>query len=119
VTALVGATMLGAAHATEVQEVVSEGGVRAYLVHEPTLPFISLSFRLEAGAVFDPEGRAGLANMLSALLDEGAGPYDSQAFQAELEDNAIQLSFDADRDRFAGTLKTLDDTRAPAFDLRR
>ena len=50
--------------------------------------------------------------MASGLLDEGAGPYDSQAFRAELEDNAIRLSFEADRDGITGELRTLTATRA-------
>jgi zinc protease len=57
--------------------------------------------------------------MAAGLLDEGAGPYDSQAFRAELEDNAIRLSFDADRDGVSGELKTLTDRRAHAFELLR
>ncbi len=100
-----------------VEEVITSRGVRALLLREPTLPFISLSFQFEAGAAQDPEGREGLAHMLSGLLDEGAGPYDSEAFRRALEDNAIRLSFDADRDTFSGELKTLNDTRALAFEL--
>jgi zinc protease len=57
--------------------------------------------------------------MTAGLLDEGAGPYDSQAFRGELEDNAIRLSFDADRDGFSGELKTLTEKRGHAFELLR
>jgi zinc protease len=52
-------------------------------------------------------------------LDEGAGELDSQEFRTELEDLAIQLSFDADRDQFTGRLKTLTEHRAQAFELLR
>mgnify|MGYP006176947795 CR=1 FL=1 len=38
---------------------------------------------------------------------------------SELEDLAIQLSFDADRDQFTGRLKTLTQHRARAFELMR
>lgn len=67
----------------------------------------------------DPQGKEGLAYMMAGVLDEGAGPYDSQAFRRELEDNAIKLSFDADRDSFTGNLTTLTETREHAFDLLR
>lgn len=102
-----------------VEEVVSPGGVRAYLVTERSVPFLTLALHFRAGAVHDPPDRAGLATMVAGLLDEGAGPYDSLAFRRELEDNAIRLSFDADLDGFTGTLKTLTATRDHAFELLR
>lgn len=102
-----------------VEEVVSELGVRAYLIPEPSIPFLSLALHVAGGAATDPPGQEGLAYMTAALLDEGAGPYDSQAFRAELEDNAIRLQFDVDRDGFSGELKTLTETREKAFDLLR
>jgi zinc protease len=42
---------------------------------------------------------------------------DSQAFRAALEDNAIRLSFDADRDGINGELRTLTANRELAFEL--
>ena len=107
------------AHATEVQEVISSAGIRAYLVRETTIPFVSMAFQFRGGASLDPDGKEGLAYMAAGLLDEGSGPYDSQSFRAELEDNAIRLSFDADRDAFSGSLKTLTETREHAFELLR
>ncbi|MCS6878476.1 MAG: insulinase family protein [Geminicoccaceae bacterium] len=102
-----------------VEEVVSPKGIRAYLVTERSVPFLTLALHFRAGAVLDPPDRCGLATMVAGLLDEGAGPYDSQAFRRELEDNAIRLTFDADLDGFTGTLKTLTATRDHAFDLLR
>ncbi len=55
--------------------------------------------------------------MLTSLLDEGAGDLTSQDFQTKLEENAIRLSFDAGRDRFYGSLRTLSPNRDLAFEL--
>jgi len=55
----------------------------------------------------------------AGVIDEGAGPYDSQAFRGQLEDNAIRLSFDVDRDACTCDLRTLTATRELAFDLLR
>lgn len=104
---------------THVEEVVSPGGIRAYLVREPSIPFLSMSFQFTGGSAADPDGKEGLSYMVAGLIDEGAGPFDSQAFRAELEDNAIRLSFDADRDSISGSLKTLSETRDHAFELLR
>jgi zinc protease len=105
--------------AAKVQHVVSPGGIEAYLISEPAIPFMSLSMRFKGGAIGDPEGKEGLANLISGLLDEGAGDLDSQAFRTKLEDLAIRLSFDAGRDAFTGDLKTLTENRDRAFELLR
>lgn len=103
----------------QVEHVVSDGGIEAYLINEPSIPFLSLSLQFEGGAALDPAGKEGLAHMVSGLLDEGAGELDSQAFRTELEDRAMRLSFDASRDRFTGQLKTLTEHRERAFELMR
>jgi zinc protease len=121
--ALVMAAALGAmpaAHAaSKVERVVSPGGIEAYLINEPSIPFLSLALHFKGGAALDPAGKEGLAYMVSGLLDEGAGDLDSQAFRTELEDRAIRLSFDAGRDGFTGQLKTLTEHRERAFELLR
>ena len=45
-----------------------------------------------------PPARPGAATMLAGLLDEGAGDLDVQAFQQALDEKAIELSFNCDRD---------------------
>lgn len=102
-----------------VQEVVSPGGIQAYLVSEPSIPFLSLSFRFAGGSALDPAGKEGVAYLISGLLDEGAGELDGQAFRTALEDDAIRLSFDASRDEFTGLLKTLTESRERGFELLR
>jgi zinc protease len=105
--------------AAKVERVVSPGGIEAYLVREPSIPFLSMSIHFAGGSALDPSGKEGLAYMVSGLLDEGAGALDSQAFRTELEDLAIRLSFDAERDSFTGELKTLSQHRRRAFELLR
>lgn len=105
--------------AAKVQHVISPGGIEAYLISEPAIPFMSLGMRFKGGSIGDPVGKEGLANLLSAVLDEGAGDLDSQAFRTELEDLAIKLSFDTGRDAFMGELKTLTENRDRAFELLR
>jgi zinc protease len=112
-------TALDAHAAAKVEHVVSPGGIEAYLIYEPAIPFMSLSLRFKGGTIADPEGKEGLAYLVSGLLDEGAGELDSQAFRTELEDLAISLSFDAGRDDFTGSLKTLTEHRDRAFELLR
>ena len=106
------------AAAVEVQRVVSPTGIEAWLIEDKTVPLISVSFAFEgAGAAADDDQRSGLANLLSGMLDEGAGEYESQRFQQALSDHSISLSFSAGRDHFTGALKVLNRDRERAFDL--
>ena len=103
--------------ATEIQQVTSPGGITAWLVHEPKIPMLSMRFGFAGGSATDPAGKKGLANMVSGLLDEGAGELDSQAFQMRLEELSISLSFSARSDYFSGRLRTLGENREEAFRL--
>jgi zinc protease len=107
------------AKAIEIERVISDRGIEAWLVKDPSLPIISMQFVFPGGAAADPADRTGLANMVSGLLDEGAGDFDSQAFQRRLSDESIALSFNASRDNFSGSLKTLTRNRDEAFELLR
>jgi zinc protease len=107
------------ARAVGVQQVASPKGVKAWLVEDYTVPIVTMNFAFRGGAAQDPEGKAGLANLMSGLLDEGAADLDSRAFQAKLEDLSINLSFDAGSDAFYGNLRTLKQNASEAFELMR
>ena len=98
---------------------VSGGGVEAWLVEDRSNPIITARIAFRGGAATDPVGKAGLAEMVSALLDEGAGELDSAAFQGRLEELAVTLRFDADLDAFGGRVETLSEHRDEAFALLR
>ena len=105
--------------ATTIERVVSPLGIEAWLVHEPAVPLIAVDFAFVGGAVQDLAGKAGTANLVASLLDEGAGDLDSKTFHDRLERKAIELSFAADRDTLRGSLRTLTENRDEAFgDLR-
>ena len=104
------------AHATTIERVLSPGGIEAWLVREPAVPLIAIDFAFSGGAAQDPPGKAGTANLVTSLLDEGAGDLDSKTFHDRLERKAIELSFRADRDNVRGSLRTLVENRDEAFD---
>ena len=107
------------AQAVPIERVISPGGLEAWLVRQETVPLISLEFAFAGGAAQDPAEKAGVANMVSALLDEGAGDLDSRAFHEKLEGKAIELRFRAGRDYFNGSLRTLNEHRDDAIELLR
>lgn len=87
--------------------VVEAGGISAWLVEDHAVPVVSLSWAWRGGAALDPQGREGAATMAAALLTEGAGPLPATAFADALRDQAIGLSFSADRDSFEGGFRAL------------
>jgi zinc protease len=106
-----------ASRASTVQKVVSKGGIEAWLVEDYTVPLIALEFVFKGGASQDPPGKPGTAALLAGLLDEGAGPYDSESFHRALEEDAIEISFSADRDVLTGRMQSLARNLDRAFSL--
>jgi zinc protease len=105
--------------ATNIERVVSPGGIEAWLVQEPAVPLIAVDFAFAGGAVQDPRGKGGTANFAASLLDQGAGDLDSKAFAEHLARKAVEMSFRAERDNIRGALRTLVENRDEAFeDLR-
>ena len=105
------------ARSSRVERVVSPGGIEAWLVRQTHLPVMALSFAVRGGAAQDPAGREGAANLLAAMMDEGAGDLDSEAFNRRLQDRAIEMSFAASRDLFSGSVRSLSEHRGEAMAL--
>lgn len=103
--------------AADIQEVVSPGGIKAWLVEEHSIPIVSMNVVWRGGSSLDPADKAGLAHLAASTMDEGAGELDSKAFQGRLSDLAIELSFDVGKDNFSGSLKTLSENTDEAFRL--
>ena len=102
---------------TQAVPVAVAPGIEAWHVESPVVPLIALAFTFEGGAAQDPEGKAGVAQMLARLLDEGAGDLTSDAFQERLAARAIELSFHAGSDALGGSLKMLVKHADEAIDL--
>lgn len=113
------ATTEAPSRAAAVQKVFSKAGIEAWLVEDYTVPLIALEFAFKGGASQDPIGKPGTAALLAGLLDEGAGPYDSESFHRALEEDAIELSFSADRDVLTGRMQSLARNISRAFALLR
>src|SRR5262249_13592790 len=105
------------AHATDIEEVTSKAGIKAWLVEDHKLPLIALHFAFRGGVEQDPPQKQGVATLTMSLLDGGAAQYDAAAFQQQLADHSILMRFEAGRDELAGNIKALREERQTAFDL--
>jgi zinc protease len=107
------------AQAVEIKRVVSPGGIEAWLVEDKSVPVVALEAAFAGGAATDPKEKPGLANLTASLLDEGAGSYDSQAYQTRMEDIASSIHFTASQDNVTADVKTLSEHVETAFELLR
>ena len=60
-------------NALDVKEVNYYKDRKAWLVNDNNLPIVSIKFAFKAGSGLDSKGKKGTANLVSSLLDEGAG----------------------------------------------
>ncbi|WP_322895006.1 MULTISPECIES: pitrilysin family protein [unclassified Yoonia] len=117
-TALWVALIASAAQAEiDIQEITSPGGINAWVVEEPSIPFVALEIRFRGGASLDAPGKRGAVNLMAALLEEGAGDLDAQAFQTELESLAARFSFRASDDTISISAQFLTENQDDALAL--
>ena len=99
------------ARAVEIQEVTSPGGIQAWLVQEDSIPFLSLEIRFLGGSALDPEGKRGVTNLMTALIEEGAGDLDATAFAEARDGLAASLGFRAFNDALSVSARMLTENR--------
>jgi zinc protease len=105
--------------AMDIERVTSPGGIEAWLVESHANPLIAMRFAFLGGAAQDPDDKQGLAYFVSGLMDEGAGDFDSVAFQERLQTLAMRMDIDAGRDVMLGNVQMLTANMDASFDLLR
>lgn len=101
----------------EIVEVVSPGGIRAWLVEEPSIPFVALELRFRGGTALDAPGARGAINLMTATLEEGAGDLDARGFAEAQENLAARFSFDSWDDAVTVSARFLTENRAESLAL--
>lgn len=117
--ALILALALPAQGAVRIEPVTTEAGTLVWLVEDRSIPILALELIFPGGGVLDPEGAEGATALMAALLGEGAGEMDAQAFAAALEDTAGDVSISANRDSVSLTIRTLSENRDSVIELAR
>ena len=104
---------------TAAQDVTSPGGIHAWLVEDHAIPFVALELRFKGGTSLDAPGKRGAVNLMTGLLEEGAGSLDAQGFAEARDALAADFSFDAGSDTVAVSARMLTEDRDKAVDLLR
>lgn len=102
-----------------IQEITSPGGINAWLVTEPSIPFTSLEIRIRGGANLDLDGKRGATNLMMALLEEGSAEMDARGFAAAREGLAASYGFDTYDDVIALSATFLTENQDQAVALFR
>ena len=102
---------------TQIQEVTSPGGIKAWLVEDHGIPFTALSIDFKGGTSLDAKGKRGAVNLMTALIEEGSGKLDSQGFAAARDALAANFSFASDLDGVSVSAKFLTENRDQAMAL--
>jgi len=103
--------------AVDIQEVTSPGGITAWLVEEHSIPFVALELRFKGGASMDAPGKRGAINLMTGLIEEGAGSLDAQGFAAAQEELAAKYSFDVYDDALSISARFLTENRDASIAL--
>ena len=121
--ALICATIFGltgaARAAVDIEEVTSPGGITAWLVNEPSIPFVALEIRFRGGTSLDAPDKRGAVNLMTGLLEEGAGDLSARDFAARREELAASLRYEAYDDAISISARFLTETTDEAVDLLR
>ena len=91
----------------DITQVTSPSGLEAWLVEERSIPFVSLDLIFAGGAALESDAQAGVVNLMTSLLSEGAGDMDAQAFAARSEELATRIRFEAGRDSVSVSVRFL------------
>jgi len=93
--------------AITVEEIVTDKGIRGWLVEERSVPLVAMKFAFTGGALQDPQGKEGLAHLMADLLAEGGGDLPAAAFKKRYLTLGARLSAASGRDVIYGAAETL------------
>lgn len=103
----------------DIQEVVTPKGIKAWLVEEHSIPFTALEIRFRGGTSLDAPGKRGATNLMTGLIEEGAGDLDARAFARKLEALAASATFDVSDDSLLISSRFLTENRDDVIELLR
>lgn len=91
----------------EIKEITSQNGIKTWLMEENSAPIVVIDFYFDrAGFTFENKDKTGLTMLVAQMLSQGAGKWDRQAYHNLLEENAINIDFEAHDDVFEISMQT-------------
>ncbi len=96
-------------HAADIKpvRVVMENGMTLLIQDQPSLPIVTVNVLMKAGAVHDPDAKAGLAYMTAGMLEEGTTTRSATRLAQEIEFLGAEFSARTTHDFATATLRML------------
>lgn len=99
------------------KRVVTDNGIILLILERPSLPIVSVDALVRAGSLYDPNDKAGLANLTASLLDEGTKKRSSTQIADAVDFIGATLSATANEDYVTASLRLLKKDVDSGFDL--
>ncbi len=99
-----------------IQQLKTPAGISVWLVESHTLPMVSVEVAFNAGSMYDPQGKEGVASMTAAMLTQGgAGGLSSEQFLKQTERLGAGIAADADTQVLSVGLQSLSENIEASF----
>lgn len=89
------------------KRIVTRNGITLLIVEQHSLPIVNIEVLVKAGSIYDPEAKAGLANLVANLLDEGTRKRSSAEIADAIDFIGGSLSSSGDDDYSTVTVRVL------------
>ncbi|MBI5855036.1 MAG: insulinase family protein [Nitrospirae bacterium] len=86
---------------------VSSNGITVLVVEQPALPIVQIQATIKAGAAQDPADKAGVANLVANLLDEGSTTLTATQIAEQIEFVGGTLATRAETDYSSASVRVL------------
>jgi zinc protease len=93
------------------------GGASLLVYPAASIPSVYVRVQMEAGAVHDPAGKAGVAQLAAQLLTRGSGAFTADELALKTDALGMSVRVDIGRETAVATLKCLPEDLAAGLDL--
>ena len=94
-----------------------DNGMDIVVISNDEIPWVSVSWRLLAGAKFDADGKPGVASLTAGMLRQGTENYTSDQFAEKIDFNAVSIGGGAGHEVTSVTAGSLKDKVDLAVEL--
>ncbi len=99
------------------KRVVTENGITLLILERPSLPIVSVEALIRAGSLYDPNDKAGLANLTASLLEEGTKKRNATQIADAVDFIGANLAASVNEDYMAASLRVIKKETDAGFDL--
>lgn len=100
-----------------VETATLSNGIKVHLAKRTTIPAVQVAVSFDAGTAADPKDRAGIGQLMLALLEEGTTSLNSVQIAEQQERLGANISTGQSMDRTSVSLYALKANLAPSLDL--